>query len=118
MSNSDDFANDTPADGPIGRNETWQSALQRYFNRLTSDEAAELRAGAVHDLDRATRARRLEIAEIARLSALADYLTPRIEKREGAEPPTIAEGVLMGLMAGYQLAVGEAASQEPDPFAD
>ena len=118
MSNSDDIAGDAPAGGPVDRSETWQSALQRYFNRLTSDEAAELRAGAVRGLDRATRARRLEIAEIARLSALADYLTPRIEKREGNLPPTIAEGVLMGLMAGYQLAVGEAAPQEPDPFED
>ncbi len=101
-----------------GQTATWQAELRRYFAALTLDEAAQLRAGAVHGLDRATRARQLQIAEIARLSALADYLVPRIEKRESGERPTLAEGVLMGMMAGYQLAVGEAAPQEPDPFAD
>lgn len=98
------------------REDTWQSALQRYFEGLSPDEAARLRANAVRGLDRATRARRLEVAELARLSALADYLTPRIERREGAHPPTLAEGVLMGLMAGYQLAIGEQMPGEPDPF--
>jgi hypothetical protein len=103
---------------PDGQAETWQAALRRYFASLTTDEADRLRAGAVQGLDLATRARQLQIREIARLSALADYLVPRIEKREGTERPTLAEGVLMGLMAGYQLAVGEATPQEPDPFAD
>ena len=96
----------------------WQSALQRYFEGLSPDEAAQLRAEAVKRLDRATRARRLEVDELARLSALADYLAPRIERREGAQPPTLAEGVLIGLMAGYQLSVGEQAGLETDPFDD
>ena len=98
------------------REDTWQSSLRRYFERLSPDEAARLRADAVRGLDRATRARTLEVAEIARLSALADYLAPRIERREGAHPPTFAEAVLIGLMAGYQLAVGEQVPAEPDPF--
>jgi len=98
--------------------DSWQTALRRHFDRLTTVEAEQLRASAVRSLDRATRARQLEVTEIARLSALADYLAPRIERRQGPTPPTIAEGVLLGLMAGYQLAVGEQAPQERDPFGD
>src|SRR5579872_5103906 len=85
--------------------ENWQEALRRYVASLTDDQAEQLRSDAVRELDRATLSRQLHVEELARLSALADYLAPRVEKRQGAAPPTMAEGVLMGLIAGYQLAV-------------
>jgi hypothetical protein len=102
----------------------WQAALQRHLAALDADEVERLHVEALRSLDRATRARSLTIEEIARLSALADYLAPRVGRRqsggeESAFPPvSVEDAVLFGLMAGYQLAAGESAPQEPDPFAD
>lgn len=96
----------------------WQSALQRYLDALTPAEREALYARALRSLDRATQARRLELPELARLSALAGYLAPRVERQTGAQPAPTEMAVLMGLIAGYQLAVGEAAPQQPGPFDD
>ncbi len=102
----------------------WQAALQRHLAALSADEVERLHVEALRSLDRATRARSLTIEEIARLSALAAYLAPRVNRRraggeETAQPvATTEEAVMFGLMAGYQLAVGEAVPKEPDPFDD
>jgi hypothetical protein len=96
----------------------WQAALQRYLDGLSPAEREDLHARALRSLDRATRARRLELPELARLSALSRYLTPRIERQTGAQPAPTEAAVLMGLIAGYQLAAGEAEPLAPDPFGD
>ena len=96
---------------------SWQEALGRHLAALSTDELDALRGNAIRGLDRATRARPLDLSELARLSALADYLAPRVEKRAGGDPPTIEQAIMFGLIAGYQLAVGDQAPQEPDPFA-
>lgn len=96
----------------------WQQALQAYLAALSPDETDALHARAVHSLDRATRARALEVAEIARLSALVSYLAPRVERQTGMQPAPTEAALMMGLLAGYQLAAGEALPQPPDPFAD
>ena len=96
----------------------WQAALQRYMDALSPVEREELHARALRSLDRATRARRLELPELARLSALSRYLTPRIERQTGAQPAPTEAALLMGLIAGYQLAAGEGEPLAPDPFDD
>jgi|SRR5579875_1007658 len=96
----------------------WQGALQRYLDALTPAEREALYARALRSLDRATRARRLELPELARLSALSQYLAPRVERQAGTQPAPTELAVLMGLIAGYQLAVGETAPQESSPFDD
>lgn len=119
MDDRDVNATDNAADaGSMARapRPTWQERLRAHLDALSEDETDALRGDAIRRLDHGARVRRLELAELARLSALAEYLTPRIERRAGEQPPTMAEAVLMGLMAGYQLAVGEQAPPEPDPF--
>lgn len=102
----------------------WQAALQRHLAALSADQLERLHVEALRSLDRATRARSLTIDEIARLSALAAYLAPRVARRqaggEDTDQPAVPteDAVMFGLMAGYQLATGEAVPQEPDPFAD
>jgi hypothetical protein len=96
----------------------WQEALQRYFDALSEDERDRLRARTLRALDRATGARPLRTAELARLSALADYLAPRIARRLEPGADGMPEAVMLGLMAGYQLALGDHMPQEPDPFAE
>ena len=96
----------------------WRAALSRYLDALSPEEREELHARALRSLDRATRARRLEIAELARLSALSRYLTPRVERQTGAQPAPTEAALLMGLIAGYQLALGEAEPPTLDPFGD
>ena len=96
----------------------WQAALQRYLDALSPAEREDLHARALRSLDRATRARRLELPELARLSALSRYLTPRVERQTGATPAPTEAAVMIGLIAGYQLAAGEAEPPVPDPFGD
>jgi len=98
--------------------QTWQAALRAHLDALSEDETDALRADAIRRLDHGARVRRLALVELARLSALAEYLTPRIARRAGEEPPTMAEAVLMGLMAGYQVALGEQTPTEPDLFGE
>ena len=96
---------------------SWQQQLQRYLDTLDAEQLASLRANAVRRLDRATRARSLEVDELARLSALAEYLSERLDRRlRDGGSPRLDEVLLMGLIAGYQLASGEQTPQEPDPF--
>jgi len=85
---------------------------------LGVEERERMRANSVRSLDRATRVRPLETVELARLSALADYLAQRIERRLGFDSGSLAEPLMLGLMAGYQLAAGEPLLDEPDPFAE
>ncbi|GEM_PF-2487965 len=94
----------------------WQRRLGEFLAGLSLAETERLHADAVSRLDRATRARPLTLAETATLSALAAYLAPRVERR-GDGKPAIDEAVLFGLMAGYQLAIGEQMPPEADPFA-
>jgi hypothetical protein len=96
----------------------WQAALRRYLDALSPEENEELHARALRSLDRATRARRLELSELARLSALSRYLTPRVERQAGTQPAPTEAALLMGLIAGYQLAIGESEPLPPDPFGD
>lgn len=110
-------ADEGGSDGPLL---PWQAALKRHLATLSADDVEALHTGAVMSLDHATRSRSLTIAEIARLSALASYLAPRVARRSGGgEPGDVAteDALLFGLLAGYQLAAGEAAAQEPDLFA-
>lgn len=109
---------DRPYERGAGPASNWQAGLQTYLAALSQDETDALHARAIHALDRATRARTLETAEIARLSALAGYLAPRVERQAGTQPAPTELALMMGLLAGYQLAAGEAMPQEPDPFAD
>jgi hypothetical protein len=94
----------------------WQHALRDYTAALGQAERDRLQANAIRALDRATRAAPLETADLARLGALSEYLAPRIERRLGLEAGSLNEPVMLGLMAGFQLALGEAAGLESDPF--
>src|SRR5690349_21794335 len=102
-----DRSDDAGSNGPLL---PWQAALKRHLASLSADEVEALHTGAVMSLDHATRSRSLTIAEIARLSALASYLAPRVSRRSGGgEPGEVAteDALLFGLLAGYQLAAGE-----------
>ncbi|HEY7294860.1 MAG TPA: hypothetical protein VH916_07445 [Dehalococcoidia bacterium] len=112
---TNDAARNTNGDEPSDML-PWQRRLSDYLARLSSEEIEHLHADAVSRLDRATRARQLTLEETATLSALAAYLAPRVARRSDGTP-AIDEAVLFGLMAGYQLAVGEQLPHEPDPFA-
>ncbi|HLZ71254.1 MAG TPA: hypothetical protein VKV26_15235 [Dehalococcoidia bacterium] len=94
----------------------WQRRLSEHLAGLSAAQTEALHADAVSRLDRAARARPLTLAETATLSALAAYLAPRVARRSDGKP-AIDEAVLFGLMAGYQLAIGEQSPLEPDPFA-
>ena len=110
------MASDASRDGGPAGALPWQRRLSEYLAGLSEAETERLHADAVSRLDRATRARPLTLEETATLSALAAYLSPRIERRGDGTPAT-DEAVLFGLMAGYQLAAGEQLPPEPDPFA-
>lgn len=113
--------NARPAEGGAAELLPWQAALQRHLAALNAEEIERLHVEALRSLDRATRARSLTIEEIARLSALADYLAPRVARRQGGGDESavpVVDAVMFGLMAGYQLAAGETVPQEPEPFAD
>ncbi|SRR5579883_2216413 len=96
----------------------WQAELEAYVAAMPEDERERMRASTLRALDRATQSRPLQVDELARLSALADYLAPRIERRLGATEGSLNQPVMLGLMAGYQLALGDSLPLEPDPFAE
>jgi hypothetical protein len=96
----------------------WRERLGAFRGGLSADEVEALAAESLSALDRAARVRPIATAELARLSALAGYLTPRIERRANGLPVETNDVMLMGLIAGYQLATGEQTPGEPDPFAD
>jgi hypothetical protein len=98
--------------GPV----SWQEALRGYTAALQQDDRDRLQANAIRALDRATRTAPIQTADLARLGALSEYLSPRIERRMGLEAGSLNEPVMLGLMAGFQLALGAAAGLETDPF--
>ncbi len=83
----------------------WREAVQAYWDGMSAEEADGFRAAALVALDQATRRRTLSSAELARLTALAEYIGARLDRRD--DPPVATrEAVLYGLLAGYQLAAG------------
>jgi hypothetical protein len=84
----------------------WRETVRRFWDAMSAEEADEFRAAALIALDDATRMRQLTPEELARLTALAEYIGDRLSRR--TDPPIeIREAVLYGLLAGYQLAVGQ-----------
>jgi hypothetical protein len=84
----------------------WRDTVRRFWDAMSPDEADQFRAAALVALDEATRRRQLSPSELARLSALAEYIAARLDRRD--DPPVeTREAVLYGLLAGYQLAAGE-----------
>ncbi len=82
----------------------WRETVRSFWDAMSAEEADEFRAAALVALDEATRRRELSDAELARLTALAEYIGARLDRRD--DPPIeTREAVLYGLLAGYQLGV-------------
>ncbi len=84
----------------------WRETVQRFWDAMGAEEADEFRASALIALDEATRQRQLTPEELARLTALAEYIGDRLSRRDNP-PVDTREAVLYGLLAGYQLAACE-----------
>jgi hypothetical protein len=87
----------------------WREAVQAYWDTMSAEEADEFRAAALIALDDATHRRPLSPVELARLTALAEYIGARLDRRDDPRLET-REAVLYGLLAGYQLAAGSGPS--------
>lgn len=85
--------------------QAWLERVEQFWEAMGAEEAEEFRAAALIALDEATRRRELTAAELARLSALGEYLANRLARRQEDAPLALQEALLYGLLAGYQLGV-------------
>jgi hypothetical protein len=83
----------------------WREVVEAFWAEMSDAEAEEFRASALMALDDATRRRELTTLELARLTALAEYLANRLGRRVEDQSLDTREAILYGLLAGYQLGV-------------
>lgn len=83
----------------------WREVVEQFWSEMSAEEAEEFRAASVMALDDASRRRELIPAELARLTALAEYLANRLGRRSEDQSLDTREAIFFGLLAGYQLGV-------------